>query len=134
MVPRSENPPMKQRLVIGALVVALSPALALAQSAPARPQTRALSPSLALVGLVTMIGGFVIATPRGETYRVLDSKYCVNTYSVDAGACSVSSMQRKVGFSIAGAGAGLMLIGLQRVKVSPTATGLGAQATVAWGR
>jgi len=118
------------KLVSLSLALALSsPSIALAQQTqPTRPR----SVGLVIAGLFVVGGGIGLASAPGTTYRVLDADYCVTTYAVDDGRCSVSAQRKKIGAAVAGAGVAMIIIGAQRVTVAPTPTGVGAMATVRW--
>jgi hypothetical protein len=107
----------------------------LASSAPAwaqQPQTRMRNGKLAFAGLITVVVGGALMTPVGDTYDVLGDQYCVTTYAVDAGKCSVGSAQRQVGLIVMATGGVMLGVGLSRVKVYPTRKGAGVAYSVNW--
>lgn len=121
---------MTTKLLCSLVVLAL-----LASSSPAfaqQPQTRMRSGKLAFAGLITTVAGLGLATPIGESVRVLDNDYCVTERAVDYGRCKAGETKRMIGFIAAGMGGVLMGVGLSRVKVYPTVKGAGVAYQVQW--
>ena len=93
------------------------------------------SDRLAYAGVATVLAGVLLMLPQGHDYHIVGNDYCVSEsgYRVDAGACDSPSV--KWGTVLAGAGAAMMVIGFQRVKITPywvnRVTGMRVQ--IAWG-
>lgn len=118
-------------LVLGLLATTSVPALA--QGAPT---TRMRNPALAIGGAAMLFVAGLMLIPNGDTYDILDSRYCVSPSGrrVDYGACQANPALRTPGLFVLGAGAALTVFGLSRVDISPTITPTvkGATATVRW--
>lgn len=117
-------------LLFGTTAPALAQTFAL-DPAPAQTQTKMRSRGLFMAGTFVTIGGFLMAFPRGDTYRILNQNYCVDTYSVDYGSCG-DPLQRKIGFIALAAGLPMMIFGAQKVEVKPVRAGVTASYKVQW--
>lgn len=136
---------MRTPLIAAALLITMG-TTAVGAQAPAATERRALSPRTALGGVGLMVLGAAMLTPHGDEVRLGASTYCVDAHlgdtgrtvrTVDAGACGgIDPRLLKAGLLVIGAGAILTIIGsvrvTRRVAVAPSATGLGAVATVTW--
>ena len=121
-----------RQFLIGAVVLGLlfSSVPASAQTAP---ETRIRSGKLAFAGLITAVVGAAMLTPVGEEYHIVGYDYCATgTYTINAGKCQTRDALRPVGIAAIVAGVGMTVIGLQRVKVSPTCKGAKATMAVSW--
>lgn len=99
------------------------------------PVIQRRSDNLARTGAVFVIIGLIFQIPHGDTVNVLGDDYCVDTYSVEAGGCYRTPLERKIGFALIGAGVPMIMIGRQQVGIHPviTPTQKSITTTIKWG-